>query len=84
MFIDDGYGDIFEIVRTVTEAGYSNTLILDHSPSIADTPGMETAYCAGYIKALIRASQAITSKVPRTKDLTLCLGTKCERGTLAI
>lgn len=56
MFIDDGYGDIFEIVRTVVEAGYKGTIILDHSPEIIGGVGMETAYCAGYIKGLIRSS----------------------------
>ena len=83
MFIDDGYGDVFEIVRTVVETGYQGTIILDHSPEIIGGTGMETAYCAGYIKGLIRSAQAI-QKAKRTKDLTLCLGTKCERGTLAI
>ena len=83
MFIDDGYGDVFEIVRTVVETGYQGTIILDHSPEIIGGKGMETAYCAGYIKGLIRAAQAI-QKPKRTRDLTLCLGTKCVRGTLAI
>ena len=83
MFIDDGYGDVFEIVRTVVEAGYSGTIILDHSPEIIGGTGMETAYCAGYIKGLIRAAQAVQRK-ERVGDLTLCLGTRCQRGTLAI
>jgi len=75
MFIDDGYGDIFEIVRTIVETGYSGTVILDHSPEIVGGKGMETAYCSGYIKGLIRASQAIQKK-HRTKDLTACLRRK--------
>ena len=83
MFIDDGYGDIFEIIRTVVESGYKGTVILDHSPEIIGGVGMETAYCAGYIKGLIRSAQAIRNP-KRVKDLTLCLGTKCKRGTLAI
>ena len=56
MFIDDGYGDVFEIVRTVVESGYKGTIILDHSPEIIGGTGMETAYCAGYIKGLIRSA----------------------------
>jgi mannonate dehydratase len=56
MFLDEGYGDIWEIVRTVVESGYKGTIILDHSPEIVETPGMETAFCAGYIKGLIRAA----------------------------
>jgi len=56
MFIDDGYGDIFEIIRTIVEAGYKGTIILDHSPEIIGGVGMETAYCAGYIKGLIRSA----------------------------
>jgi mannonate dehydratase len=55
-FIDNGYGDAFEIVRTIVEAGYKHTIILDHSPEIIGGVGMETAYCAGYIKGLIRAA----------------------------
>jgi len=75
-FIDEGYGDIFEIVRTVVEAGYSNTIILDHTPLLAGGVGLETAFCAGYIKAMIRAAQVVVANKPRAKDLTVCLREK--------
>jgi len=83
-FLDEGYGDIFEIVRSIVEKGYKGTIILDHTPELTGGLGLETAFCAGYIKAMIRASQAVSSKVKRTQDLTLCLGKKETRGTLAI
>jgi mannonate dehydratase len=65
-FLDEGYGDIFEIVRSIVEKGYKGTIILDHTPELTGGLGLETAFCAGYIKAMIRASQAVSSKTKRT------------------
>ena len=83
-FLDEGYGDIFEIIRSIVEKNYKGTIILDHTPELTGGLGLETAFCAGYIKAMIRASQVVAKNGKRTDDLTLCLGTKCERATLAI
>ena len=58
-FIDEGYGDIFEIIRTVVETKYSGTMILDHSPLFVGGAGLETAYALGYMKGMIRSAQAL-------------------------
>jgi mannonate dehydratase len=73
-FLDDGYGDIFEIIRTVTEHKYSGTIILDHSPEFNSVKGAETAFALGYIKASIRAAQALQEARPT--DLTAILDEK--------
>ena len=72
VFLDEGYGDIAEIVHVLVEEAYNGTLILDHSPELSGGRGLETAYCTGYIKAMIRASQRFLKGV-RTTDLTACL-----------
>jgi len=83
-FLDEGYGDIFEIVRSIVEKEYKGTIILDHTPELTGGLGLETAFCAGYIKAMIRGAQAVSFQKKRTQDLTLCLGKGEERGTIAI
>jgi len=59
-YLDDGYGDIYLLVRTLVRAGYKNTIILDHTPPFvaAAGPGAPTAFSLGYIKACVRAAQA--------------------------
>ncbi len=58
-FIDDGYADMFGILRAFYEAGYGGTLIYDHSPLFTGSAASprdrsrETAYAVGYIKALM-------------------------------
>ena len=56
VFIDDGYMDMFKVMKTFYEAGYDGTLILDHMPTL-DTANITlyggTGYAIGYIKALM-------------------------------
>ncbi len=61
-FIDDGYADMLRLMEIFYEAGYSGTLIYDHSPRFVtggifgEGRGRETAYAVGYIKALMCAA----------------------------
>jgi mannonate dehydratase len=58
-FLDNGYADMYEIMRTFCEAGYSNTMTLDHTPRFVD--GYEaagTAYAIGYMRALMERAEA--------------------------
>jgi hypothetical protein len=43
---------MYEIVRTFCEAGYSNTMILDHTPRfVAGHEAAGTAYAIGHMRA---------------------------------
>jgi mannonate dehydratase len=57
-FIDEGQTDMLAAMRALREAGYSQMVVPDHSPSITgDTNAFGAwGYALGYIKALIRAT----------------------------
>ena len=61
-FVDDGYADMYDIMKTFVGAGYNGTLVLDHAPVIVGLEvGSEiasTAYAIGYIKALLQAAES--------------------------
>jgi len=59
-YLDDGYGDIYLLVRTLVRAGFKNAIILDHTPPFVEAagPGAPTAFSLGWIKACVRAAQA--------------------------
>ena len=64
-FLDDGYGDMFKLMKTFYEADYSGTLIYDHTPLFKKESDKraETAYAIGYIKALMNvASHQVLGK----------------------
>jgi mannonate dehydratase len=52
-FVDDGYGDMRAIMRTLQEVGFNGVIIPDHIPKMADDPRLGTAFTIGYMKALI-------------------------------
>ena len=54
-FLDNGYMDMYEVMKAFVEAGYKGTLTLDHTPKLAGGPGRaaETAYAVGYMRALM-------------------------------
>jgi len=58
-FLDDGYMDMYRVMKAFYEAGYEGTVTLDHTPRFA--PGFEeagTAYAIGYMRALIERAEA--------------------------
>ena len=52
-FVDDGYGDMYVIMRTLEEVGFRGVVIPDHIPTMAGDPRLGTAYTIGYMKAMI-------------------------------
>lgn len=56
-FIDDGYQDMYEIMRTLQEVGFRGVVIPDHIPRMADDPRLGTAFTIGYMKALLRRAE---------------------------
>ena len=55
-FIDEGNSDMFEVIRTLKQVGFTGFLIADHVPHMVDdTPWghRARAYALGYMKALL-------------------------------
>ena len=57
-FVDDGYGDMYAVMRTLEEVGFRGVAIPDHIPHMADDPRLGTAYTVGYMKALLDRARA--------------------------
>jgi len=59
-FLDNGYADMYAIMKTFVQAGYRGTMILDHSPKFAGeyAKGGGTAYAIGYMRALMERALA--------------------------
>jgi mannonate dehydratase len=59
-FLDNGYMDMYQVMKTFCEISYDGTMILDHTPHFA--PGFEqgsgTAYAIGYMRALMERAEA--------------------------
>lgn len=51
-FVDDGYGDLAEIMNVLVETGFRGVVIPDHIPKMGDDPRLGTAYTIGYMNAL--------------------------------
>jgi mannonate dehydratase len=59
-FVDDGYGDLYAVMKTLQEVGFRGVVIPDHIPRMADDHRLGTAYTIGYMRALLhRAEQEV-------------------------
>jgi len=58
-FLDNGYMDMYKVMRTFCEIGYDGTMTLDHTPQFASgySHGCGTAYAIGYMRALIERAE---------------------------
>lgn len=56
-FVDDGYQDMYPIMRALQEVGFRGVAIPDHIPQMADDPRLGTAFTIGYMKALLRRAE---------------------------
>jgi len=54
-FLDNGYGDMYSILKALVEEGYGGTITPDHVPQLAEPygRGASMAYAVGYMRALI-------------------------------
>jgi mannonate dehydratase len=59
-FLDNGYMDMYQIMKTLYEGGYGNTVTLDHTPKFVGdyAKGAGPAYAIGYMKALMQRAEA--------------------------
>lgn len=56
-FPDDGYVDMYRVMRSLREVRFSGTVVPDHIPELAGDDGIRragTAYCIAYMRALLR------------------------------
>ncbi len=56
-FIDDGYQDMYLVMKALQEVGFRGVAIPDHIPQMGDDPRLGTAYTIGYMKALLRRAE---------------------------
>src|SRR5258706_8292051 len=52
-FIDDGYMDMYLVMKAMRAVDFDGVLIADHIPTMGDHPQVGTAYTIGYMKALL-------------------------------
>jgi mannonate dehydratase len=56
-FMDDGYLDMYEIMKALRRVRFSGSMVPDHIPALAGDRGINrggTAYCITYMRALLR------------------------------
>lgn len=58
-FLDNGYMDMYQIMKLFYEIGYTNTVTLDHTPKFAGPNPRElgAAYAIGYMRALMERAE---------------------------
>jgi mannonate dehydratase len=59
-FLDNGYMDMYQVMKTFVESGYGGTMIYDHTPQFVGAygQGAGTGYAIGYMRALIERAEA--------------------------
>jgi len=63
-FVDDGYMDMYKVMRELRAVGFNGVAIADHIPLMAGDPRIGTAYTVAYMKALLqRASEEVAVQV---------------------
>ncbi len=57
-YIDNGYTDMYKLMRTLVEVDFRGNLIADHVPEMAGGRRPGWSYSMGYIRALYQAARA--------------------------
>lgn len=57
-FVDDGYTDMYKLMKTLVEVDFRGNLIADHVPEMTGGRRAGWSYSIGYIRALYRAALA--------------------------
>lgn len=52
-FVDNGYMDMYKVMKALKEADFNGVIIPDHIPTMANDPKLGTAFTLGYMKALL-------------------------------
>jgi mannonate dehydratase len=57
-FMDNGYYDMYKIMKALRDVNFDGIVILDHSPSMVGGAYAQTAYGFAYMKALLNRANA--------------------------
>ena len=57
-FIDNGYMDMYKVMKTLVEEDFRGAVIADHVPQMAGGRNVGWAYSIGYMKALLARAQS--------------------------
>jgi len=57
-FMDNGYYDMWKIMKALHDVGFDGIIILDHSPIMVGETYSQTAYGVAYMKALLTRARA--------------------------
>ncbi len=57
-FLDDGYADMYQVMRALREVNFDGVMIADHIPLMANDHRVGTAFTIGYMKALVERANA--------------------------
>jgi len=57
-FIDDGYKDMYLVMKALQDVGFKGVVIPDHIPRMAGDGSRGTAFTLGYMKALLARAEA--------------------------
>lgn len=57
-FVDNGYTDMYKVMKTLREVDFRGAVIADHVPTMVGGRLVGWAYSIGYIKALLAAANA--------------------------
>ena len=52
-FIDDGYMDMYQVLKAMRAVDFDGVFIADHIPTMGNNPRIGTAFTIGYMKALL-------------------------------
>lgn len=55
-FLDDGYMDMYRVMRALREVGYDGAIMSDHLEEMVGGPRAAEAFAIGYMKALVQAA----------------------------
>jgi mannonate dehydratase len=57
-FLDNGYMDMYKIMKALREVHFDGAVIADHVPGMVGGPRAATAYSIGYMRALLERANA--------------------------
>jgi len=57
-FLDNGYMDMYEVMKALRDINYDGVMIADHIPQMTDDRRVGTAFSVGYMKALLERVNA--------------------------
>ena len=57
-FLDDGYRNLYRVVKTLQEVDFQGVIIADSIPEMDKDRRVGSAWSVGYIKALVQAAES--------------------------